>query len=204
MTNPPFSANTIACSECDRLINLPESVDANHSLFCPRCHHKIQSGHKYPLDYVLALSLTGLLLLVAANSFPFLSFEAKGQGHSINLVHASAELFAQGFPALSVLVLAFIIVLPMLYLSMLVVLTMPIKLNLAWRAPVWFGRILSALLPWAMAEVFLIGVLVALIKMMAMATINFGISFWSYILFSVTFTYISAIVDAHRLWKWLE
>ena len=55
-----------------------------------------------------------------------------------------------------------------------------------------------------MTEVFLIGVLVALIKIIAMANIVMGISFWAYILFTVLFVYISNIVDPHRLWGWID
>jgi paraquat-inducible protein A len=60
------------------------------------------------------------------------------------------------------------------------------------------------LLPWAMSEVFLMGVLVALIKIAAMAKIVLGMAFWAYIFFAVMFLRLVSIADTHRLWGWVE
>lgn len=60
------------------------------------------------------------------------------------------------------------------------------------------------LTPWSMVEVFLIGVLVSLIKIAAMAEVILGISFWAYIAFSVCLTATLANIDRHQLWDWLE
>ena len=194
----------MACHECDLLIDLHEQLADDRVVCCPRCHHQISSGQNNALDKVLALSITATLVLIFANSFPFLAFEAKGQSRSINLFQTVLELFEQGYPTLSVLIFCFIILLPLAYLLFLLILTLPIKLRIKRSPPIILGRAIDALLPWAMAEVFLIGVLVALIKVVSMANIVLGISFWAYILFTILFLAISTIVDSHRLWHWVE
>lgn len=193
----------MACHECDLLIDLHEQLADDRVVCCPRCHHQISSGQKNALDKVLALSLTATIVLIFANSFPFLAFEAKGQSRSINLIQTVLELFVQGYPVLSILMFCFIILLPLAYLLLLLFLTLPIKLGIQRSPPIMLGRVIDALLPWAMAEVFLIGVLVALIKVVAIAHIILGISFWAYILFTILFLLISNIVDSHRLWHWV-
>ncbi|MBK8972486.1 MAG: paraquat-inducible protein A [Hahellaceae bacterium] len=193
-----------ACHECDLLIRLPDQYDARKKLVCPRCHHTITSGHRNPIDSVIALSVTGIIVLLIAGSFPFLSFATQGQSRTITLFQASTELYLQGFDLLALLVFCFIVSLPFLYLFLLLAILVPIKFNWRRSQPIFMGRLISFLLPWSMSEVFLIGVLVALIKVVAMADIVLGVSFWAYVCFAPIFTYVVSVVDVHRLWHWIE
>ncbi len=197
-------SHLIACHECDQLLYFVPSTDARQTAHCPRCDHAIQAGVSNSLDQVVALCITALIVLVIANYFNFLGFDAKGQERSINLLNASYELYLQGYPVLSVLIFTFIVAIPFLYMSCLLLICLPVKLGIRWRPSLWVGRLCSAMLPWAMSEVFLVGVLVALIKMASLATIIFGVSFWAYILFSILFLRVEHIVDSHRLWGWID
>ena len=116
---PHQALDLYACHECDLLIRLPEQLDARKRLVCPRCHHTITSGYKNPLDAVIALSLTGIVVLFIAGSFPFLSFTTQGQTRTITLFQASTELYQQGFDMLALLVFCFIVSLPFLYLFLI-------------------------------------------------------------------------------------
>ncbi|MFT6267967.1 MAG: paraquat-inducible protein A [Alphaproteobacteria bacterium] len=139
-----------------------------------------------------------------ANSLPFLSFEAQGQTRTITLLQASHDLFTQGFGFLAALVYAFVLLLPMLYLSLLLALLVPIKLGLAPALPVYIGRLLGHFRPWIMAEVFIVGVLIALIKVIELADIIIGLSFWAYVGFSILFTLTANLTNRHQLWHWIE
>ncbi len=199
------NAQLIACYECDLLIELPEiKLKAAQQLRCPRCHHGISAGHDSPLDTVIALCITAVFTLVIACNYPFISFSAQGQSRAVTLVQTASELYSFGFPVLAFLVFSFILLLPFLYLLLLLSVLVPIKLNIRRSSPVLVGKLISWLLPWAMSEVFLIGVLVALIKVVAMAEISLGVSFWAYVAFVPMFIYVSSIVDRHRLWHWVE
>ena len=204
MNHSVKQAHLLACHECDLLINLEIDIATEQDLVCPRCKNKITAHHKNPLDHTIALSITALLLLIAAASFPFMSFEVKGQSSTINLIDSAQALYQHGYPILALLILCFIVAFPTFYLLALLIVTVPVKLGLHRSPPVALGRLLNKLLPWAMTEVFLTGVLVALIKIIALANIVMGISFWAYIMFTVAFIHISNIVDSHRLWGWIE
>ena len=52
-----------------------------------------------------------------------------------------------------------------------------------------------------MAEVFIISVIVSLVKIAAMAEVELGIAFWSYILFTVCITAALAYTDRYYLWR---
>jgi paraquat-inducible protein A len=193
----------IACHDCDLLITVPE-MGENQSLICSGCLCKQFTKYKHPLDYSISFGLSALILLIMANSLPFLSFETQGQIRTITLLQASHDLFTQGFTFLAALVYAFVLLLPMLYLSLLLALLVPIKLGLAPALPVYTGRLLGHFLPWIMAEVFIVGVLVALIKVIELADIIIGLSFWAYVGFAILFTLTANVANRHQLWHWIE
>lgn len=195
---------TIACHECDLLIELPERLAEDNAVYCPRCNNKITSGHKNAIDYIIAIGLAGLVVLTIANIFPFMAFETQGNYRSIALIQASFELYREGFYVLSALIFLFIIVLPAVYLMSLLWLVIPIKMGWKRKRPIRLGIFIGWLLPWSMAEVFLVGVLVSLVKLVSMADIFMGIAFWSYLVFTFLFTYLASIVDSHKLWHWVE
>jgi paraquat-inducible protein A len=193
----------LACHDCDLLITIPE-IEENQSLICPGCLSKQFTKYKHPLDYSISFGLSALILSIMANSFPFLSFETQGQIRTITLLQASHDLFAQGFVFLAILIYAFILLLPMLYLSLLLTLLIPIKLHITPVLPIYIGKLLGLILPWIMAEVFIVGVLVALIKVIELADIIIGFSFWAYVGFAIFFTLTTNITNRHQLWHWIE
>lgn len=195
--------SVIACDHCDLLIDVPKMAD-NQSLICPACLSKQFTTHHHPLDYSISFGMSALLLLIMANSFPFLSFEAQGQIRTITLLQASQDLFQQGFGFLAALVSAFMLVLPLLYLILLLALIIPIKLQLKPLFKVAIGRLLGQLLPWIMAEVFIVGVLIALIKVIDIADIIVGFSFWAYVAFAILFTLTANIASKQQVWHWIE
>lgn len=200
----------IACLSCDLLIQLPDSVHHKVKLCCPRCQHTLEKGHSNALDYSLAVVLSCLLLLLISYGFDFLSFETRGQFREISLIQTTQELYAKGFFFLAALVSALTLVFPLIYLLLLLRVLVPAKFyqgkNRQIKADkislLYIVRVVNKLTPWLMVDVFLIGVLVALIKMWSLAAITFGLSFWSFLLFVMFFSYLLYSVDQQKLLRW--
>ena len=55
-----------------------------------------------------------------------------------------------------------------------------------------------------MAEVFLIGILVSMVKIASLATVVIGISFWGYVGFTICLTMAMASLDKHNFWDALD
>jgi paraquat-inducible protein A len=62
------------------------------------------------------------------------------------------------------------------------------------------GRLLCRIKPWLMVDVFLIGVLISLVKLMGMADIKMGLSFWAFV--GYTLLLIKMISSLDRMWLW--
>ena len=140
------------------------------------------------------------MFLAIALAFPFLSMKAGGLENVMTLPQSALDLYRHGRQILGVLVLGFIIVLPAVMIGAVLAILVPLvrRQHAAWLVPA--GRLVFALAPWSMAEVFVIGVIVSLVKLASMADIILGISFWSYVAFSICFT--AAISSLDRMYVW--
>lgn len=199
-----FIMHNIACPHCDNLMQLPRQLLPKQEVYCPRCNSFLFEQHRFGTQQSLAYSLCALILLLISIYFPFLTLDASGQIRTISLFEASLDLYLQGFWFLAILVLMFIIVVPVLYLSLLVTLLMARRHLFSYRVAVRCAKALSYMTPWAMADVFIVGVLVALIKVIELADIVMGISFWAYMAFAIVFVVTTQIANTYQLWAWVE
>ena len=67
----------IACHECDLLHHL-RPLPVKNKARCRRCGAPLYAHHPQTVERTLALALTGLILLIIANIYPFLSLESQG------------------------------------------------------------------------------------------------------------------------------
>ncbi len=194
----------LVCDECDMLIAMPPSCEKTDRLVCPRCQHTITIGVERPKQRVFAVATSCLFLLFLVNYFPFLTFQSQGRSQSITLLQTVSEMYAQDYKLMGTLIFLFIFCLPLIYIISLFLYVLLTQLARAPKIALELGKLISSLLPWCMADVFFTGVVVALIKIIAMAEIVFGIAFYSYLLFALLFLYLSQVMDRHRLWGWYQ
>lgn len=190
----------IACHDCDLLVTLGVLQDGD-SASCPRCGGFLTQYRSNAYSRVLAFAISALILLLLANSFSFLSFAAGGAESQITLRETPTALWNQGMPFVGLLVGAFIIAIPAVVLLMLVTLSTALHIGYNHR---WLPRLakwLVHLQHWSMAEVFIIGVIVALVKLSSMATVVVGISFWAYAGFTICFLLAVTSLDKYQCWE---
>lgn len=193
----------LACHDCDLLIYIPDELALYQKVCCPRCSSVQFVVRKDPVDKTIAIALCALILLGISVSFPFLTIESNGIENTISLLQSPLALYDEGYGMIAMIVLACVIVLPALYLFGLLAMLFPLFLFDKNYASVFYAKIVNALLPWIMADVFVIGVLVALIKLVDTAEIVLDIAFWAYIAFTITFIAITNIVSKRQLWYWV-
>lgn len=193
----------IACIECDLL--LPDfALEEGERATCPRCGHVLKASPRDGLTRSLAFAVSSGVFLLAACAFPFLTLQASGLESAMALPQAARELWLGGRQLLAVLVFSFIVVIPGVLVVTFVALLTPLVRgrNAPWLVPA--GRLVFALSPWSMAEVFVIGAIVSLVKIAAMAGVVLGLSFWSYVAFSVCFTAALSSLDRAYVWDAIE
>jgi paraquat-inducible protein A len=131
--------------------------------------------------------------------FEFLSFSASGQYQSIDILGSLWILVEKDYALLALLQAIVVLILPAFVLMSLLYLLVPLQLGLRPKRADWVVKTLFNLLPWTMAEIFLIGVLVSLIKIVSMADIGLGLSFFAFLLFTIFMTITLLYVDKYQL-----
>ena len=193
----------IACHECDllqRRVRLPPRGSAK----CPRCGTTLYKDRPDSLNRTLALTLGALMLLIVANSFPFLVFDFKGQGTQTTLFGGARQLYQQGDTPVAGLVFFTTILAPLLHLSLLTYVLLPLRLGhvppyLADVFRLYFGN-----KPWVMLEVFMLGILVAIIKLVGLAEVILGLGFWAFFALIFVLAWASSTFDTDAMWRRVE
>ncbi|NOH63114.1 paraquat-inducible protein A [Vibrio sp. RE88] len=196
----------IACEECGLVSSIPH-MQEGFKAKCSRCHHTLTTSIQSPRQTLAAYSVACLMMLVLSISFPFMSFSVQGVTQEISLLQTVTMLdkFKHSFLALILLFTVF--VLPAIYImSVLYLYTLKGK-GLPNELPKhikYLGRIVFWAEPWLMADVFLIGVLVSLIKIAALADIAMGYSFWAFCGYTALVVKCISLVDRSWLWNSLS
>ena len=156
---------------------------------------------KDPLERCLALALAGLMLFGIANIYPFLTFQMEFEVRHTTLLTGILELFRQGYPGVGAMVFLSIVLAPAVQLVGTLVLLVPIKFG---RFPRWIPRIMGLVRlsrPWSMMEIFMLGILVALVKLLKMARIEPGIAIVSFFVLICVMAALTAAFDTHWIWE---
>jgi paraquat-inducible protein A len=199
-THQPANRSLVACHECDLLQRQP--APAKHGYVqCRRCGAPLFRNIPNSVNRTIALSLAGLILFIVANVFPFLSFEIGSQATQTTLFTGVRQLYAQGVWLLAGLVFFTSILAPLLQLLLMLYVFVPIKFSRVARYTKQAFRLLRHVRDWNMIEVFMIGILVALVKLTKMATIVPGIAMWSFLVLIFLVTGASASIDGRIVWR---
>ena len=187
------------CEECDLVVALPP-MPTHGVARCPQCQHTLAHRQPEPVRQVLAWSLTALILLIMAVQFEFVSFATTGLGEQIVLVDTMYAMLERGEVFITLVLSLTMVVLPVCYLTGLIYLHVGIGLGGSWWGLRTLAKWVHLVKPWLMADVFLIGALVSLVKVSASAEIGFGFGFWAYAAFALTVLQTSRCVDRDWLW----
>jgi len=199
----PAAGELGACPECDQLHRrrpLPEGGSAR----CSRCNALLYRHRHNSLERSLSLYLTALVLLILTNIFPFMGFSLSGQLRETLLFSGIFELFQEGYWPLALLVLMTIIVIPAVQICGYIWLLWPLHHGRRSFGAARLFRWLRAMRPWAMIEVYVLGVLVSLVKLANYASVVPGIALFSLGLLMLTLAAAASSLDPDDIWRQLD
>ena len=111
----------LACPSCDLVFDVSGLADGETAR-CSRCGHFLTCYRADELSRVMAFTISALVLLALASSFPFMAFKASGLESVMTLPQTISELWRNGMPDLAFLVAAFIILIPATVLVLVAIL----------------------------------------------------------------------------------
>jgi paraquat-inducible protein A len=193
----------IACHDCDLLSRLPELPEGT-SAWCARCGALLRKRRRNSIERTLALTIAASVLYAVANVFPFLSFEMQGRVTQTTLASGVFDLWQQGVHGIAVLVGFTAVAAPLAQLALLLYVLLPVHLGrVPWQMHRMF-RLLRRIQPWSMMEVFLVGILVAVVKLADLAEVVPGLALWAFGGLIVVLAGALATLDPEAVWERLE
>lgn len=189
-----------ACHDCDLLLRAAEEAAPGTVTRCPRCGAELYRHTRGGADFTLALAIATLVTQIVANSFPVVFLNLQGLKSSATLPGTAGILMTQGFETVGVLVFLGVVLVPTVHMCCAIYVYGGLLLG---HVPPFFrhlARLLFALPPWAMTEVMMLSIIVAVVKLRAYADVTPGTGLWAYCLFMLMFTALHSRLDRHWVW----
>jgi len=193
----------IACHECD-LLQYKVALPPGRVARCRRCGAKLyRAAHASP-DHTFSYSMAAAVTFIVANAYPIVGINIQGIRHDTTLLGAVRALWNQDMYFIAIMVFLTTFLMPALETAFMLHLLTALKSG---RRPAALGvsmRILLNITPWCMAEVFMLGVLVALVKLTHFARVIPGLAFWSFGALVLLTAAATASFDIRDIWEQVE
>jgi len=193
----------VACHFCDALQDAPRlhEGDAAH---CCRCGELLYQNRPRSLARATGFSSAALIFMALVHSFPSITIDAGSVRRELTILEAAAAMWRDGNPAISLASVFFTVIAPLVLVGGLLYVAAPLRFGIALPGAAAVTRWFQLCEPWSMLEVFLLGILVALLKLGAVGDIHLGAGLWA--LAGLVICTASAIagIDRLELWDRLE
>ncbi len=200
----------IACEECDalhrrsRVDGIGEETDdivpSGRHYECRRCGATLGLARHASFDLPLSLALAGLVALVIAHTNNILVIDIQGQVRSATLWAAAWTLYDEGAWFMSLLVLLTTLLNPLVQMGAVVYVLLPLRTGQRARANDLVLRAMQAVQPWVMVEVFMLGVLVAFVKLNGLASVIPGPGLWAFGAVMILSAAMASAFDHEHVW----
>ena len=196
-------ATVVSCNTCG-LVQAMDRLPSGAAAECTRCGSFIAaSSSRSRLELVAALSLAALVLYVPANIYPILKMHLHGAYSESTVWDGVVTLMTYNEWAVAVIVFLASMVIPLVKLAGLFALVLTARMG--WsrhlRERTWLYKFIDAIGPWAMLDVFLLAVLVALVKLSSWATVIPGPGLIAFTAMVVLTMLASAAFDPKLIWE---
>lgn len=191
--------NAVECNDCG-LRQKRADLGPGQLACCAGCGVELYQERPGGVQAALALTITSLMLLAVSNLTDFMTFEFEGRSQGNRIITGVIELARHGYWPLGALIFFASVVAPLLYLSGMIFILLPVQLGRSPRYLAPLFRRLKALRPWSMLEVYLLGIFVAVIKLDQLASIELGTAFWAYVVLIFVSAASYSVLDERQVW----
>jgi paraquat-inducible protein A len=192
----------VVCHACD-LVHRRGAIVHGARVRCVRCRAELYRTNSASIDTAMALAVSALILLALSNAYPLVALQVNGAVRATTLFGATLGLYDQGYVPVAALVLVTTILVPLFQIAALLYVLIPLRRNGRARGQNAAFRALARLRPWAMTEVFLLGAIVALVKLSVMAEVIPGIALFSYGGMMLMLSALSHLTPTEQFWRWV-
>jgi len=197
------TSELIACQQCDALYEQP-CLNEGQKAECGRCGATLFERKNNSIERTFSLSIAGLLFLTPAIILPIIGVTLAGQFHNASLLDCITQLIAKGFYMIATLVFMFAIAVPTVRLIGALYISYCFKFNKIKPFLLHFFRAYHQLDSWSMLNVFLLGIIVSMYKLLDDTELSIDYGLLAFVLLLLSSTLVSVTLDQDYVWQTLE
>ncbi|MGD8519711.1 MAG: paraquat-inducible protein A [Desulfobacterales bacterium] len=165
----------VSCHSCHLLSRMRSDHHAGH-MTCPRCGAALHPRKANSIARTWALILAALICYIPANVLPITYVTSLGNVQSDTIMSGVIYFIHSGNWPIALVIFVASIFVPLAKLFILTFLLISVQRKTTWRQKdrTRLYRITEAIGRWSMVDIYVVTILVALVKMGALATIDAG------------------------------
>jgi paraquat-inducible protein A len=191
----------VICRYCDT-VHRRIAPAGREIMRCVTCDSPLYRGNG-DLGAMLAVTVTAAIGFLVANALPLLTLTSGSHQTRATLWRAVAASYDHELPFVAIALTLTLIVAPAIELGVLLWLLVPLCMRTRPLAFVSMMEVLRTLRPWRMVEVFFLGVIVAVVKLSALATALLGWGMFGVGVMAFALASLSSF-DLGALWRRAE
>ena len=201
-----FPEHIAACPDCDLMQRIPV-LSNGETARCLRCGRSMAACKTDPLNRTFAFTIAAAIVLVIANVTPLMGLSAVGRHASTTIFGGVLKMWQQGQEITAALVAFCTVFAPTIYIAFMLTILIALRRN---PVPSWIGtllRISDASKPWAMVEVMMLGILVALVKIADLADVIPGVGMFAVFALIILVAAMTVSFDPREVWsriRWVD
>jgi paraquat-inducible protein A len=195
---PLDTSGIIICEHCDT-VHRRQPLRAREAARCVRCGAELYRDRRFDVEAMLALTLTSLIVFVIANAYPIVAIELHGERSQATLVRAVLAAYDAGIGPVAIAAALMVFLFPLMQIALFLYVLLPLRRG---RVPRRFAEamhLLQQVGPWSMVEVFMLGILVAVVKLTALVSVTPQPGLWGFAVLTCVLTALNSF-DLRELW----
>ncbi|WP_457596049.1 paraquat-inducible protein A [Hydrogenimonas sp.] len=187
-----------ACPECGVIVTIPKKMDFSR-YHCPRCDGLLyRRGQKF--SHIIVMAVTTLALFVPLTFLPILDLDIMGLEAKSTLFEALWMVYQDGYHLIAFISMLTGLLIPVFMMLLLLRILVPLHLGIRPKKVALYYRLYEKMREWGMAEVYLVAVVVAIVKLHKMGTLHIGAGFFDFLFFFITFYITTVWFNPDDIW----
>lgn len=199
------AASLVRCHDCG-LVSADRPLPPGHVAHCGRCDAPMHLRKPNSLARTWSLLIAAYIFYIPANVLPVSTVVWMGQGEPDTILSGVKVLFAHGDAPVALLLFFASIMVPMLKMIALTWLLLAVHFKSVWRPRdrTVLYRLVEVIGRWSMLDIFVISLLVALVKLEALASIEAGPGAVAFCAVVVLTIFAAESFDPRLMWDAME
>lgn len=195
----------VSCHDCRLLLKSPPS-DSQAIACCPRCGCAIHTRKPNSLSRTWALVTAALILYVPANVLPITVTTSLGSSQSDTILSGVIYFMQSGSWEIAAIIFIASVFVPLAKLIILVLLLISVQIRATWRPKdrTILYRLTEMVGRWSMVDIYVVTILVALVKLGALATVEAGPAAVYFAAVVVITMFAAESFDPRLIWDIIE